>query len=64
MSYIIDGMYRGGGPAAPGRTGTIDTIVLEPDGITFGLSRQMKKAASLSIEVPASRGGRDDRIRS
>jgi len=48
VSFVIDGRDRGGGPAAPGRTGTIDTIVLEPDGITFGLSRQMKKAASLS----------------
>ena len=56
VSFILDGRDRGGGPAAPGRTGTIDTIVLEPDDITLGLSRQMKKAASLSIEVPATRG--------
>ena len=56
VSFILDGKDRGGGPAAPGRTGTIDTIVLEPDDITLGLSRQMKKAASLSIEVPSSRG--------
>jgi hypothetical protein len=56
VSFILDGRDRGGGPAAPGRTGTIDTIVLEPDDITLGLSRQMKKAASLSIEVPSSRG--------
>ena len=56
VRFIIDGKDRGGGPAAPGRTGTIDTIVLEPDDITLGLSRQMKQAGSLSIEVPASRG--------
>ena len=56
VSFVIDGRDRGGGPAAPGRTGTIDTIVVEPDDITLGLSRQMEKAASLSIEVSASRG--------
>jgi hypothetical protein len=56
VSFILDGRDRGGGPAAPGRTGTVDTIVLEPDDIALGLSRQMKMAASLSIEVPASRG--------
>jgi hypothetical protein len=56
VRFILDGRDRGGGPAAPGRTGTVDTIVFEPDDITLGLSRQMKKAASLSIEVPASRG--------
>jgi hypothetical protein len=55
VRFILDGRDRGGGPAAPGRTGTVDTIVFEPDDITLGLSRQMKKAASLSIEVPASR---------
>jgi hypothetical protein len=56
VRFILDGRDRGGGPAAPGRTGTVGTIVLEPDDITLGLSRQMKQAASLSIEVPASRG--------
>lgn len=58
VSFILDSRDRGGGPAAPGRTGTIDTIVLEPDDITLGLSRQMTKAASLSIEVPTTRGAR------
>jgi len=43
VGFIVDGRYCGGGPAAPGRTGTIDTIVLEPDDITLGLSRQIKK---------------------
>jgi hypothetical protein len=56
VKLIIDGRDVGGGPAAPGRAGEIDTIVLEPDDITLGLSRQMKEAASLSIEVPSSRG--------
>jgi hypothetical protein len=40
--------------AAARRAGSVETLVLEPD-ITLGLSRQMKKAASLSIEVPSSR---------
>jgi hypothetical protein len=56
VSFIIDGRDRGGGPAGPSRTGEIDTIVLEPDDIALGLSRQMKEAATLSIEVPSSRG--------
>ena len=56
VNFSIDGRERGGGPAAPGRTGTVDTIILGPDDISLGLSRQMKKAASLSIEVPSSRG--------
>ena len=41
--------------AAERRAGSVETLVLEPDDITLGLSRQMKKAASLSIEVPTSR---------
>ena len=41
--------------AAARRAGSVETLVLEPDDITLGLSRQMKKAASLSIEVPSSR---------
>jgi hypothetical protein len=56
VRFIIDGRDRGGGPAGPGRIGRIDAIVLEPDDIALGLSRQMKEAASLSIEVPAGRG--------
>jgi len=56
VSFILDGRDRGGGPAAPGRTGAVDTITIGPDDISLGLSRQMKKSASLSIEVPSSRG--------
>jgi hypothetical protein len=56
VRFIIDGRDRGGGPAGPGRTGTIDAIVLEPDDVTLGLSRQMTEAATLSIEVPSARG--------
>lgn len=56
VKFIIDGKDIGGGPAAPGREGEIDPIVLESDDITLGLSRQMKKAARLTIEVPTIRG--------
>ena len=56
VKFVIDGKDIGGGPAAPGRDGEIDPIVLESDDITLGLSRQMKKAARLTIEVPTTRG--------
>jgi hypothetical protein len=56
VKFIIDGKDIGGGPAAPGREGEIDTIVLESDDITLGLSRQMKKATQLTIEVPTTKG--------
>jgi hypothetical protein len=56
VRFIIDGRDRGGGPAGPGRKGTIEAIVLEPDDIALGLSRQMKEANTLAIEVPSSRG--------
>lgn len=55
VSFIVDGRERGGGPAASGRTRTIDRLVLEPDDITLGLSGQIKKG-NLSIEVPSNRG--------
>ena len=41
VGFILDGTYRDGGPAAPGRSGAVETIVLEPDDITLGLSRQI-----------------------
>jgi hypothetical protein len=51
VRFDIDGRERGGGPAALGGTVTIHTIVVAPDNITLGLSRQIKKAGSLFIEV-------------
>lgn len=56
MRFIIDGKEVAGEPARPGHAGEIDAIVLKPDDITLSLSRRMKKSASLSIDVPFSRG--------
>lgn len=56
VKFIIDGKDVGGGPVGRDRKGEIDTVVFESDDITLGLSRQMKKAEKLTIELPTSRG--------
>ncbi len=56
VKFIIDGKDIGGGPVGQDRKGEVDTVVFESDDITLGLSRQMKKAKKLTIELPTSRG--------
>jgi hypothetical protein len=56
VNIIIDGRDIGGGPVGRDINGEVDTVVFEPDDITLGLSRQMKKAVMLTIELPTSRG--------